>query len=121
MRDARKKLQREKLEEASPKLLRIAIDCSLTSYYQMTEKVGGGGGLYSLSGKSGVNACTCVHMPQELRHLVRQICVSYGGALQSREGCCLQLVGLEQGGDIDQALRRHFPGYGTSRNILVRD
>lgn len=59
--------------------------------------------------------CVCV---QELKSLVRQIRESYTAVLRCSQPCRLHLVGLEGGGPVDEALKEHFPGYGT-KNFVV--
>lgn len=84
-------MRKEKVEN-SHNVLRLAIDCGLNSHYSMS--------------------------PKELRDLSRQVCLSYGAVMQCPEACQLHLVGLEEGGGVEQALGKHFPGY-TSNSLLV--
>lgn len=112
VRGLKKQMRKEKVEN-SHNVLRLAIDCGLNSHYSMSPKVGGAGGW-----SKSLSTHHFAFASQELRDLSRQVCLSYGAVMQCPEACQLHLVGLEEGGGVEQALGKHFPGY-TSNSLLV--
>lgn len=110
----RKEWKREQLKN-QPHILRLAIDCSLSNHYRMSDKVPVP---LPSSPPLPLLPLLIVFAVQELKDLVRQISFSYGYVMRYQHPSSLQLVGLEEGGDIEKALQTHFLGYKENR-VLV--